>query len=287
MSSHFAASATTLDLHPLQRLLGLPAQLRARQPHLAVAAQLCLWALMPVLIALALDTRTVNDINLWIKPAKFLVSFVAYYATLAWVFGYLPRAAQHTRAGRFVIWAALLAGLYEMLWLLLAAALGVPSHFNIGAPGWALAYNLAGAGAVLLIAAILVQGMQVARHGSATLAPAMRSALVLGAVIAFAATLVTAGFLAQGSGHWVGGVHSDAGALSLLGWSRTGGDLRVAHFWALHAQQALPLLGALLVWARLPRAVGLVWLGAAAYVGLIVFTFVQALQGVPFLGFIG
>jgi hypothetical protein len=48
----------------------------------------------------------------------------------------------------------------------------------------------------------------------------------------------------------------------------------------------VPLLGALLVGMRLPKAVALVWLGAAGYVALIVFTFVQALQGVPFLAVI-
>lgn len=286
MSAQLVVSASPVEPLGGRQWSSLPAVLNARQPHLATAAQLSLLALLPVLMALLLDTRTVNDINVWIKPAKFLVSFVVYYATLAWVYGYLPAAAQGTRAGRFVIWAALLAGLYEMLWLLLAAALGVPSHFNRDAIGWMLAYNLAGVGAVLMITAILVQGVQVARHGAA-LPPALRSALVLGAVIAFAATLATAGFLAQGNSHWVGGAASDAGALPLLGWSRTGGDLRVAHFWALHAQQALPLVGLALVAARMPRAVGLVWLGAAAYVALISFTFMQALRGEPFLAFIG
>jgi hypothetical protein len=267
--------------------LDLPVEVHRRQPHLAAAALLCLAAIVPCLIALSIDVRTVNGISVWIKPTKFLVSFVVYYATLAWVFGYLPRAAQSTRAGRFVIWAALLAGAYEMAWLLLAAASGVPAHFNVGTRAWALAYQVAGVGSVLLIAAILVQGVMVARQRDASIPAALRTALVLGAVIAFAVTLVTAGFLSAGTGHWVGGLKSDAGGLPLVGWSRTGGDLRVAHFWALHSQQFIPLVGLLLVAVGRPRASAAVVVASIGYVALIAFTFVQALGGEPFLRFLG
>jgi hypothetical protein len=267
--------------------LDLPVALHRRQPHLAAAALLCLAAIVPCLIALSIDVRTVNGISVWIKPTKFLVSFVVYYATLAWVFGYLPRSAQSTRAGRFVIWAALLAGVYEMAWLLLAAASGVPAHFNVGTAAWALAYQVAGVGSVVLIAAILVQGVMVARQRDVSIPPALRTALVLGAVIAFAATLVTAGFLASGTGHWVGGSNSDAGGLPLIGWSRTGGDLRVAHFWALHAQQFIPLVGLLLLAIGRPQAKAAVVVASIGYVALIAFTFVQALGGKPFLPFLG
>ena len=262
-------------------------KLRRRQPHLATAALLCLLAIIPCLIALGLDARTVNGINVWVKPAKFLVSFTVYYATLAWVFGYLPPAAQKSRAGRFVIRAALGAGFLEMVWLTLAAANGVPAHFNFASRAWMLAYQLAGVGSVMLITATLVQGIMVARERESPIAPALRTALVLGAVVAFSATLITAGFMASGTGHWVGGVKDDAAGLALLGWSRTGGDLRVAHFLALHAQQFIPFVGLLLVAAGRPRARSAVVLASMGYVALITFTFVQAMRGAPFLAFFG
>lgn len=285
-------SAVTVDSRPsrlelVARVRRALADLHRAQPQLVIAALLAAVALLPVLLAYALDVRTVNGINVWTKPAKFLVSFVVYYATLAWVFSLLPRAAQATRVGRIVIWSALLAGLYEMTWLIVAAAAGVPSHFNRGSLVWAAAYGLAGLGALVLIGAILLQGLLVARTPRGTMAPALKTALVLGAVVAFAATLITAGVLSAGSGHWIGGVQSDAMGLPLMGWSRTGGDLRVAHFWALHAQQAIPLVGWLLLKARLPNAGGAVWAAAAVYVALIAFTFVQALMGEPFVEWIG
>ena len=271
----------------LGRLLAAPRALHAAQPHLAAGALLSLLALVPVLIAMALDARTVNGIGIWIKPAKFLVSFVLYLGTLAWVFGVLPRAVQTSASGRAIVAIALGACVLEGIWLIGAAGAGVPSHYNLDSAFWSAAYNAAGVGAVAMIAMILWQGVLAARQPPGVLAPALQRAILLGAVIAFAATLITAGHLASGTGHWVGGSRSDVGGLPLFGWSRDGGDLRVAHFFALHAQQALPLFGVLLVRLRRPDAIAAVWIGAGAYVALIVFTFVQARAGAPFLPWLG
>lgn len=271
----------------VHRLTALPRALHDAQPHLAAGALLALLALAPVLIAMALDPRSVNGINIWIKPAKFLVSFVVYLGTLAWVFAWLPRDAAASASGRAIVMIALGACGLEGLWLVAAAASGVPSHFNVGSPVWGAAYLAAGIGAVAMIGVILWQGVLVARQAPGAIPAALRLALVLGAAIACAATLVTAGYLSSGTGHWVGGTASDAGGLKLLGWSRDGGDLRVAHFFALHAQQAIPLLGLLLVKLGRPDTTALVWLGAAAYAGLIGFTFIQALAGLPFLPWLG
>ncbi|HVL58005.1 MAG TPA: hypothetical protein VM491_16030 [Burkholderiaceae bacterium] len=259
--------------------------LARRQPHLAAAAELALLAILPCLVALALDERTVNGISVWVKPIKFLLSFAIYWATLAWAFGYLPAAAQRTRAGRFVIHAAIIVGALELAWLISAAAHGVPAHFNDGAIGWQLAYSAAGAGSVVLLAAIAVQGGMIARNPA--VAQTQRWAFVAGALVASVGTLIVAGYLSAGTGHWVGGDPTDANGLPLLGWSRTGGDLRVAHFWSLHAQQALPLFGLLLVRWGAPGARGAVVIAALAYSALIAATFVQALRGLPFLAFIG
>ena len=286
MSSVLATPAAA-PARLLAAIVDLPTELHRRQPHLAAAALLSLIAIVPCLLAMQFDIRMVNDINVWIKPTKFFASLALYFATLAWVFGYLPRSAQASVAGRIVIVAALVAGLAEMVWLVLAAASGVPAHFNRASPVWSLAYSTAGAVAVVLIAVILVQGLMVARQRDGSVAPALRTAIVLGAVIAFVATLLTAGVLASGSGHWVGGIESDAAGLPLLGWSRTGGDLRVAHFWALHAQQFVPLAGLLLVAIGRPHARVVVVVAAIGYVALIAFTFVQALRGHPFLPMLG
>ena len=50
-----------------------------------------------------------------------------------------------------------------------------------------------------------------------------------------------------------------------------------------NAQQVVPFIGWLLVTMRLPQSGRLLWLATALYLALIAFTFVQALQGRPFI----
>jgi hypothetical protein len=278
-----APAAQTLSKLPLAWL----AELERRQPQLANIGHLMLVAALPLLLAMTIDARLVNGISVWVKPVKFLVSLGVYYWTVAWLFGYLPRRAQRARLGRFVIYAPIFAGILEMIWLVGTAAAGQPAHFNRSAPIYSISYSLAGAGAAMLLVALLAQGLMIARDREVKLAPAFRLSLVLGAVVASAATLIVAAYLASGAGHWVGGVPSDAGGLPILGWSRSGGDLRVAHFWALHASQLLPLAGWAINRAHTARGAALVWGVAVAYILLVALTFAQALAGQPFLPWLG
>ena len=262
---------------------GLYTELMRRQPALASTALVFLLAMVPTILALSFDTRTVNDISVWVKPTKFLLSLAVYYLTIGWFFGYLPADAQRSRVGRFIIWGTIGVGVAEMLWLLLAASAGVPAHFNRDSIVWSMAYPVAGVGATVLLIGMFMQARLIAGHTLPAVSPLFRLAIVTGTYIACVLTLFTAYFLAAGTGHWVGGTASDMNGLPAFGWSRTGGDLRVPHFWALHAHQLVPLL----VWVLADR---LGWVKAragvilivAAYVVLVVGVFLQALSGQPF-----
>lgn len=281
MSTIAVAPATSrTDAHPLRGLVR--AALR-RQPELMVAAELCLLGAVPVLLASLIDDRQVNDVNVWLKPLKFFLSLSIYFVTLAWFHGYLSEGVRSGRLGRMVVAVPIGVGLLEMTWLLATAAVGQPAHFNQSATIYAVSYSLAGVGATLLVLSALATAVLVGRSRVPSIPPALRLAIVLGGVIAFVGTMVTAGFLASGSGHWVGGDPTDAGGLPLLGWSRTGGDLRIAHFFSLHALQALPLMGWVALRSMRERAQAVVWVGAALYLGWIVYTFTQALAGRPLI----
>src|SRR3712207_8251223 len=82
------------------------------------------------------------------------------------------------------------------------------------------------------------------------------------------------------NGHAVG-VPDGGPGLPLVGWSTTGGDLRIAHFVGMHALQALPLLAAVLIAVQRfdeRTRVSLVRVAGAAWTGLTVLLTAQALQ---------
>lgn len=256
--------------------------LRVRQPHLAWFGAVCLAAAVPLVVAQGLDPRTVNGISVWVKPVKFLVSLAVLFWTLAWNFGYLAPAAQRSALGRYIIVVMPWLALAEMVWLIGMSAAGQASHFNLSSPLASRLFSLAAGGAAGITASMLAQAVLLLRDRSVPIAPAFRLSLVLGAVIGFAGTLAF-GFALGGAGsHWVGGTATDAGGLPLMGWSRTGGDLRVAHFWATHAFQVLPLAGALISRMRPVLQSTAVWAAAALYGLFVVLTYLQAVAGEPF-----
>lgn len=261
-------------------------ELQRREPLLARLAWVFLLGIVPCFLAMAVDARQINGISIWIKPAKFFLSLSVYFATLAWFFGMVPVAARQSRLGRWIVGLAVVCGLFEIIWLTLAAVAGVPSHFNRQQWLWTVGYALAGVGALGLVTAMALQARLLQREARPDINPGYRHAVVLGSYAAAFSTLVVAFVLSSGVGHWVGGTPSDAAGLPLMGWSRDGGDLRVAHFFALHLHQAVPFVAWLALRAggtsAAVRRAGLVAtaLGLAVVVG----TFVQALNGRPLLG---
>lgn len=82
------------------------------------------------------------------------------------------------------------------------------------------------------------------------------------------------------------GVEDGGPGLPIVGWSTTGGDLRVPHFVGLHALQVLPLIGVLIAgfgprWLRPDHRVALVWTAGLGYLGLVLLLTWQALRGQP------
>lgn len=75
--------------------------------------------------------------------------------------------------------------------------------------------------------------------------------------------------------HSVGAINDNSN-LFVLGWSKTVGDLRIAHFIGMHALQVLPLLSFYLL--RNTKAIIVL---ALLYGLLALVTLVQALQGKP------
>ncbi|MBX9454533.1 MAG: hypothetical protein KL863_00120 [Rhizobium sp.] len=243
--------------------------------------------LMPSVAAYLIDERLLYGISVWSKPIKFQLSLILLYLTLLWLLPLIDARTRGGRVARATTVVLAVATTLEIAYITLQAARGTASHFNTGTPREAMLYQLMGLGAVAIVVAAFVFGYLILRHGRAGTGDGFRLGAAAGLMLGAVLTLVTAGILASGAidgaGHWVGGDRSDAGGLFLLGWSRTGGDLRVPHFFATHIMQALPLLGLLLDRFRPGAARTGLAIGAVLSILVVAATLLQAVSGRPFL----
>ena len=279
-SAALTASPSLLELR--SHLLGL---FRA-EPLFTAAGLFMILLIAPTLAALALDTRTLAGVNLWIKPLKFEISLAVYLLTLAFYARWLPAGVTQKLWYRLFAAAVVFACLAEMLWIGGSAAYGTASHFNVTNDFMARLYPVMGLLATLITSASALYGFLILRNKTSGLPPSLSLALTGGLLLTLPLTLIVAFTLAGNGSHFVGGT-GEAG-LPLLGWSRDGGDLRVAHFFALHAMHFLPAFGFVVGKLMSERkAKALVVAFAALYVGLVFYSFTQALNGEAFMAMLG
>lgn len=217
------------------------------------------------------DARLLYGVSLWEKPSKFFLSLAVHMATLAWGISLLPVETQRSRSIRIATYIFVAAAVFELAYMMLQAAQGEASHFNRTTTFHITMYNLMGLGAVMLTTVTAYLGWRIRRAGTTPMHFAAGWSFIVSAV----ATTAVAGFLASGNGHWIGGDQTDATGLPFFHWSTTGGDLRVAHFAALHIMQAVPLIT--WFWPDERIATASLIAGVVIVTGLAA----QALMGVP------
>ncbi|OJF13446.1 hypothetical protein [Couchioplanes caeruleus] len=265
----------------------MPTLSRLHRPLMAFTAAMAALAVVAA-VGLVADPRILTGMPIWAKPLKFAASFVLYAGTLAWMLSLLPRRSRAAERAATVV-AAL--GVVEMIVIVTQVLRGTTSHFNGSTPFDALMWQIMGTAIMVLFAAHFVVGVVLlrARIADRVAAHAVRWGLglsLLGMLVAVPMTLPSAAPPGQSV---IAGAHSvgvpDGGpGLPLLGWSTTGGDLRIGHFVGLHALQILPLL-ALLLGRRFDALtrVRLLAVGGGAYGMLTILLTWQALRGQPLL----
>ena len=255
-----------------------------------------LLTLLAALIGILVDPRVVTGVPAWLKPAKFAISISIYCFTLLWL---LTFVRGRPRLVGLIAWVTAVALLIEMVLIAYAAALGTTSHFNVSTPVSAAVWTTMGLSVMLVWAANLltIVLLLIQRLPYPAFAWSLRLGLIVSFVgmgLAFFMTSPTPeqiqaagvdGEMPIAGAHSVG-VEDGGPGLPITNWSTTGGDLRVAHFFGLHALQALPLAGFLVAsfgpgWLRSGHRIALVWAASLFYLGLVLLLAWQALRGQP------
>lgn len=260
---------------------GLFGEWRRREPMLAAFAILMAVAMLPTLLAILIDTRTFNGINVWIKPFKFQASLAIFFATLAWFWGYLDAEVRARRRVRVAVLLICGIGFFEVAYITFRAALAEGSHFNTSTPLAAVLYPLMGVGILVQVSLAAWAGKLILRSREGGISPTLRFSIGMGLIAGTILGGVTGVYMSAQTGHWVGGVANDATGVFFFGWSRTGGDLRVAHFVGLHAMQGIPIIGYLVRNMQAGRT--LIWATLVMWTAVTAVLFLQALGGRPFL----
>lgn len=264
---------------PIRRIPVL-SELFERQRTLAAYGLAVLLLALPVLALQAIDSRTLHGVGIWVKPAKFLASVGIFSLTMAWFWDYVRPERRDGRALRWTERILIVAASFELLYIALQAARGLDSHFNDSSPFHIAMYALMGVAAVALTATTLPLAWEIARRPRAGLTRDFRAAVVAGLLLTFLLGTGFGGYISQAAGHFVG---AEGGRIFFFGWNRSGGDLRIAHFLGIHAQQAIPLLAALVAGWTVRLRWAALGAGTLAYVALTLAIFLQAVAGRPLL----
>lgn len=246
------------------------------------------------LAGILLDHRVITGAPAWLKPAKFAISVSVYSFTLVWLLGFVEK---RRRLARFAANVTFVSFIVEMTVILMQAARGTTSHFNQATPLNTFLWMTMGAFIVVVWVMNLLLAIVVLleRIPDRPFAWSLRLGLfisLVGMAVAFLMVRPTSGQLAamhEGAPRIVGahsvGVPDGGPGLPVVGWSTVGGDLRVAHFFGIHAMQVLPLFGWFIVrrkaFARLRNShgLGLIFTVGFAYLGFVLLLAWQALRG--------
>ncbi len=212
---------------------------RLNRVLLGVAATMAATAVVTAVLAVVDPVQIVGR-NGWLKPLKFAISIGIYALTIAWLLTLLP--ARRQRLGRGIAWVIAIAMAVEMAAIVGAVAVGTTSHFNVSTPFHAAVWASMGTAiAAVWLVTVLLAVLLWRSVDDPARRLAIRAGLVIGLAgmaVAFLMTSPTPEQLDSFSGiagaHAVG-VPDDGPGLPLLGWSTTGGDLRVPHFVGMHA----------------------------------------------------
>ena len=202
------------------------------------------------------DRRLLAGVNVWSKPFHFALSLAVHYATFAVIAACLPEDERRSAWIVATAWASTIAGACELAYIALQAARGRHSHFNASTALEAVAANLMGVGALIVISPALVVGFALIASPPSAWPAAVTLGTTAGLIVGAVLTLATASRMGAVRSHFANGKPASERRMPLTGWSLNGADLRPSHFLATHMMQAAPIASVLAA-ETLPASVAL------------------------------
>ncbi len=245
-------------------------QIKAKNETMFYFGLVCL-LLSVLFLGLTKVTNTqVYNVNAWYKPFKFAFSTFLFAWAMAWYCSYLPSFNV-----RLFNWSIIILLGFEIVYIAIQAGRGQLSHYNVSTPMYSALFSMMALAATLATLYTAYVGLLFFANDFPTLPNHYLWAIRLGIIIFVIFSFE--GFLMGSSMNHTVGALNDNSNLWIVGWSKTFGDLRIAHFIGMHALQVLPVLSYFLL-----KNTQATFAAAALYALLAAFTLVQALQGKPF-----
>jgi hypothetical protein len=245
-------------------------ELKFRNEGLYYFGLVCLIASLAFLVLSKFSNTKVFNVSAYYKPFKFAFSTFLFSWAMAWYCFYLP----NFNTTLFNLSTIILLS-FEIIYIAIQAGRGQLSHYNNSTPTYALLYSMMALAATL----VTLYTAYVAFLFCTTAFPALPNYYVWAIRLSlFIFVIFSFEGFAMGSrmNHSVGALNDNSN-LFILGWSKTVGDLRIAHFIGMHALQVLPVLA--FYFLKNTKATFAV---AILYFLLAAFTLFQALKGRPF-----
>jgi len=251
------------------------AQIKERFPFLHYVVLIHFALLAFTIINMFIDDRELMGINVWIKPTKFIISAIIVLWTMAWYFMAYPFKRL---TATILACAAAILMLIENIAISTQAWRGVLSHYNIQTPfdgmifgimGWAIGFFTG------IAFWLFIKSFSPRLEFSTPMKWSFRIAW-----FSFLFASAVGGSMIGQSAHNVG-IADGGNGIPFFNWSTEGGDLRIAHFFGLHAIQVIPLF-TYFISKKIQNKSMLTFLSivfALLYLGGIAFTFYQAKAG--------
>ena len=245
--------------------------LKSRNETLFIFGWVCLFIAILFLIFAKTTSTQVYGVNAWYKPFKFAFSTFTFAWAMAWYCSYLPDFNI-----KLFNWTIIVLLGFEIVYIAIQASKGQLSHYNVSSSFYSAMYSLMALAASLVTIYTAYVGVLFFKHSFPELPNYYVWAIRLG-IIVFVIFSFEGFAMGSRMNHSVGALNDNSNWF-ILGWSKTVGDLRVAHFVGMHAMQVLPLLS-FYVLKNTKWTIGL----SVIYGLLALMTLIQALQGKPLI----